>query len=77
MSPESFWWGGMWVFPIFMICFIGFVFYLILGKNSRNISCTGTHIGVDNESAMDILKKRYAKGEISKEEFDKIKQDIS
>jgi len=30
----------------------------------------------DGESAMDLLKKRYARGEINKDEFDHIKRDL-
>ncbi|HMB16068.1 MAG TPA: SHOCT domain-containing protein [Pelovirga sp.] len=29
-----------------------------------------------NDSPMDMLKKRYAKGEITKDEYDRMKRDI-
>jgi putative membrane protein len=32
---------------------------------------------METESALEILKKRYAEGEITKEEFDRMKKDIA
>jgi len=29
-----------------------------------------------SETPLDVLKKRYARGEINKEEFDKIRRDL-
>jgi putative membrane protein len=33
-------------------------------------------VAADQENALEILKKRYARGEVSKDEFEKIKRDI-
>ena len=62
--------GGMIFMGLFWIMIIIVVIYLIKlltnkGKDSAQM-----------ESAEDILKKRYAKGEISQEEYEKIKKDL-
>ena len=41
----------------------------IWGKRHRGLGRT--------KSALDTLKQRYARGEITKEEFDRIKDDIA
>jgi len=57
----------MIVFWVLVIAGIVFLIKLIAGGfKSQKIE----------ESALDILKKRYANGEITKEEFDKMKNDI-
>jgi uncharacterized membrane protein len=64
--------GGGWLFGviffIFIVILIGLVIYFIV-KNLTNSNS-------NKDTPIDILKKRYAKGEISKEEFEKIKKDI-
>lgn len=65
---------GIWmllglIFWIFLI--VGIVFLLIWVV--RKASGRGTE---KEESALDILKKRYAKGEISKEEYEEKRRDL-
>ena len=62
-------WGmgwGMWFIPLLIIILIYF-----LVKNIWQ-----TKDGQSDESPMEILKKRYAKGEITKEQFEEMKKDI-
>jgi putative membrane protein len=69
-------WGMGFGFGLFTI--IIFLALLILGIVYLVKMIAGSpKKGDKEETAIDVLKKRYAKGEISKEEFDKIKDDIS
>ena len=41
----------------------------------KAVSRSGSH-PVEHESALDIARKRYARGEITKEQFEQIKRDL-
>ena len=78
MPPEYFWWWPMWMFPLLMpvviLTVLIIALYLIFGRGARlPWEPPG---GREAESALDILKKRYARGEITKEEFEQMKKDI-
>lgn len=77
MRSDFFWMGGMWIFPMIMFAIMILVVLLILfsgfGKNIK-FPCNHHPMG---KSAMDILKERYAKGEISREEYERMKRDLS
>ena len=62
--------GGMFMWILFVII-IGVVAYFIL-QNIKTKSSGGT----TPETPLDILKKRYVKGDIAKEEYERIKKDI-
>ena len=62
--------GGMIFMGLFWIMIIVVVVYFIKSLTNKGNS------GAQTESAEEILKKRYAKGEINQEEFEKIKKDL-
>jgi putative membrane protein len=37
----------------------------------------GSHYGWDYDPALEILRKRFARGEISKEQYEQMKRDIA
>ena len=65
---------------IFMILFWGFVIWMIVSMIRGNFG--GGHMGghshgnAHEKSPLDILKERYAKGEIDKSEFEEKKKDL-
>jgi len=65
--------GGMWFGWIFWILLLVVIIWVVSQLLNKNQNTTN----YKSESAMDILKKRYAKGEITKEEFQSMKKDLN
>jgi len=59
---------GLLLIGLFVLLVVAVVKWLSSSKMTFSVS--------DRENALEILKKRYAKGEIGKEEFERIKRDI-
>lgn len=70
--------GGSFAFlgPILMVLFwvavIALIVYLVRGDLWASRKTDGQW----HKTAVDILKERYAKGEITKKEFEEIKKDL-
>lgn len=61
-----------WIFPLVMIIFC--IFFMRRGCSRMMCGFGGrTHFG---ESAMDILNKRYSRGEIDQEEYEEKKKNL-
>jgi putative membrane protein len=71
--------AGWWMLygAIMMVLFWGLIIWLAIWI-IRGITRHEYHDrGPERRDPLDIAKERYAKGEISKEEFDRIKKDLS
>ncbi len=70
MMNYGFGYGGMFMWIIFLILLGVAIYFIVQTVKNKNIS------GDVQETPLSILKKRYAKGEITKEEFDRMKKDL-
>jgi putative membrane protein len=81
---QNMWGGGLFMGPwgwILILIVIGILIYLALGRGGyRSRDWPEDRRSGERsivETPLDVLKKRYAKGEISREEFEQMKKDIS
>jgi len=66
--------GFGWIFGLLILFLIGWFF--MKGFNPGSTSTGTSLVQRETESALDILKKRYARGEISKDEYEQMKKDL-
>ncbi len=66
--------GGMWYGWIFWLVILAVIIWVIVNQMNKNKRDTQSP---QQESALDILKKRYAQGEINKNEFEEKKKNLS
>jgi putative membrane protein len=68
--------GWMWLMPVFFILFLGLIIWAIVAI-VRGVSQPGSSGSGPPDSALEVLKRRYARGEINKEEYEEKKKDLA
>jgi len=63
--------GWWWIIGLIIVVVV--VWAIVKGLNQNNQSAANQST---KKSALDILKERYARGEIDKEEFEERKKDL-
>ena len=76
---KYFWWSPFGIIELEIILIIfGLLFLAVwwVFRRRKSFRQAWPNPGSEPETALDILKKRYVKGEITKEEFERMKKDI-
>jgi putative membrane protein len=68
--------GWMGLMPILWIAFLGLIVWAIVAA-VRSLGESKGSNSSKADTALEVLKKRYARGEISKEEYEEKKRDLA
>lgn len=72
MGPGMFLWGLIWFFFLIFVI-VGGIWVIQGAVRQRDLPKEGG----SSDRAMEILRERYARGEINKEEFEERKRDLA
>ena len=75
MGPgyHGFWGMGWMALLLWVLIIVGLI---LLTRWVWQMMSTGKSSGIHGRNALEILRERYAKGEIDKVEYDRIKKDL-
>jgi putative membrane protein len=66
------WWPFMFIVPLaFVVLVVLGIYYLVSGQRSQSASA-----GHAENEALRILKERYARGEVTSEQYAKMRKDL-
>lgn len=65
------WFGPIFLYIVLALAVVGVISII------KSLAGGKSESPAEEESAMDILRRRYARGEISREEFEEMKSSIS
>jgi putative membrane protein len=68
------WFGVIFVILIIILVILGLIF--LLPRLKQNYKIEGVETSSGKSNALEILKERYARGEIDKTEFEEKKKDL-
>ncbi len=66
--------GAWWIFPLIMIVMMVLCIFMMRGRMGSMMCGRGGDVA---DSALDTLKKRYARGEVNREEYEEKKRDLT
>jgi putative membrane protein len=68
--------GWMAIMPVLWLAFLGLIIWAVVAAVRGSIP-SGGQDSSKTDSALEVLKRRYAQGEINKEEYEEKKKDLS